>query len=72
MATTQQQASGGIGFFTLLGVILIFLKLTGTINWSWWWVLAPFYAPALFFIAIFVIVFIIATIVVTVRKASKK
>lgn len=29
----------------LLGVAFIILKLTGVIAWSWWWVLAPFWAP---------------------------
>ena len=30
---------------TVLGVVFIVLKLTGTIAWSWWWVLAPFWIP---------------------------
>lgn len=25
--------------------MFVYLKLTGTINWSWWWVTAPFWAP---------------------------
>lgn len=29
----------------LLGIAFIVLKLCGTINWSWWWVLAPFWIP---------------------------
>ena len=28
---------------TLLGIIFIILKLCGVINWSWLWVLAPFW-----------------------------
>jgi len=28
-----------------LGVSFIVLKLCGVINWSWWWVLAPFWGP---------------------------
>ena len=27
----------------VLGLIFIVLKLVGTIDWSWWWVLAPFW-----------------------------
>lgn len=30
-----------IGFFGLLGLVFIVLKLTGYIAWSWVWVLAP-------------------------------
>ena len=32
-------------FPMLLGLLFITLKLVGTINWSWWWVLAPFWIP---------------------------
>lgn len=32
-----------IGFFGLLGLVFITLKLTGFIDWSWLWVLAPFW-----------------------------
>lgn len=36
-------SSSGIGFFGLLGLILIVLKLTDYIDWSWGWVLLPLY-----------------------------
>ena len=32
-------------FCAALGVLFIGLKLTGHIDWSWWWVLAPVYGP---------------------------
>lgn len=35
----------GPGFLSLLGLLFIGLKLGGAISWSWWWVLAPFWAP---------------------------
>jgi O-antigen ligase len=34
-------SSGGVGFTGLLLVAFIVLKLTGVIDWSWWWVLSP-------------------------------
>jgi len=34
-------SSSGIGFTGLLTIVFITLKLLGTINWSWWWVLSP-------------------------------
>ena len=34
-------SSGGIGFFGLLTVLFIGLKLTGYIAWTWFWVLSP-------------------------------
>ena len=33
--------SGGIGFFGLLTIVFIILKLTKVIDWSWFWVLSP-------------------------------
>lgn len=36
----------------LLGVLFVGLKLTGFIDWSWWWVTAPFWGPAVFAIVV--------------------
>lgn len=41
MSDTKVVTVPGIGFLGLLGVLFIGLKLTGFINWSWLWVLAP-------------------------------
>jgi hypothetical protein len=35
---------------TILQTVLIVLKLTGHINWSWGWVLFPFWMPIIFII----------------------
>jgi Transmembrane Fragile-X-F protein len=43
MATDTGSKSSGIGLSGALGVAFIVLKLTHTIAWSWWWVLAPFW-----------------------------
>lgn len=37
----EGKSSGGIGFSGLLTIVFITLKLTGVIDWSWWWVLSP-------------------------------
>ena len=37
--------SGGIGFCGMLAILFIGLKLGGLVTWSWWWVLAPLWAP---------------------------
>ena len=39
-------SSGGIGVFGLLGVAFVVLKLTGYIDWSWWYVTLPFWGGA--------------------------
>lgn len=58
----------GIGFFGLLTLMFIYLKLTGTIGWSWWWVLAPLWAPFALFIVVFVCIFIGALILEVIKR----
>lgn len=41
MSNKAENGGGGIGFFGLLTIVFIALKLTGHIDWSWWWVLSP-------------------------------
>ena len=33
--------TNGLGVFGVVAIVFIILKLTGTINWSWLWVLSP-------------------------------
>ena len=48
-----QSSGNGIGFFGLLCLVLIVLKLTGFIDWSWWAVTAPLWGGfALFMVGI--------------------
>lgn len=48
----------GVGFCEALLIVFITLKLTDNIDWSWWWVLAPFWIPAslVLSIALFIVV----------------
>lgn len=41
MSSKASSSSGGVGFTGLLTIAFIVLKLTGHIDWSWWWVLSP-------------------------------
>ena len=56
MSSSSSPNSGGIGFFGLLTIVFITLKLTDHIDWSWWWVLAPLWMPILLIIVIFVLI----------------
>jgi hypothetical protein len=42
---SQSSSSGGTGIATVLLVVFVVLKLVGAIDWSWWWVLSPFWIP---------------------------
>jgi hypothetical protein len=52
-------SSSGIGFFGLLTILFIALKLTGYVTWSWFWVLSPL----IFSVGLFVIILIIYLII---------
>lgn len=52
-------STGGISFFGLLTIVFITLKLIGTIDWSWLWVLSPIWIP-------FTLVFLILLIQLTI------
>jgi hypothetical protein len=54
--------SGGIGFFGLLTIVFITLKLTGHITWSWLWVLAPLWGPLVFVLLFLLIILVFAAI----------
>lgn len=56
----SKSSSGGIGVTGLLGVAFVVLKLTGYIDWSWWWVLAPFWVPVALVVALVVAVLLVA------------
>lgn len=46
-----------------LGLIFITLKLTGYINWSWLWVLSPFWIPFAIAFFVFIVVFLFTLLV---------
>ena len=50
----NSSSSTGIGVTGLLLVAFVVLKLTGYIDWSWWWVTAPFWMLLLVGITILV------------------
>ena len=60
----------GVGFLGLLTLLFIALKLTGFIDWNWWWVLSPLLIPTSIALLIFVIM-LIGVVVVAIGKASK-
>ena len=68
----SSSSSGGIGVLGLLGVVFVTLKLCGVINWSWWWVTAPFWGGFALVFAILAAVGLIAGGVLLVEKISSR
>jgi membrane protein YdbS with pleckstrin-like domain len=60
--SNSSKSSSGIGVFGLLGVAFVVLKLCGVINWSWWWVTAPFWS-GLATVLVIVVCVVIAAII---------
>lgn len=59
MSEQSSSSSSGIGFFGLLGIAFIVLKLCAVIDWPWWVVLSPLWGGALLTIIILAVVFLI-------------
>ena len=51
--------SGGLGIAEILTLIFIILKFTGTIQWSWIWVLSPIWIT----LALIVVLIIFAAVI---------
>jgi hypothetical protein len=59
MSENKSSSSSGVSTAELLTILFIGLKLTGYIDWSWWWVLSPLWIG---FVVGFSIVFIAAIV----------
>lgn len=64
MSKSDSNSSSGIGFFGLMFLIFMTLKLTGYITWSWWWVSAPLWGG----FAFMGVIAIIAIIIIYIKK----
>ncbi|ROH98385.1 hypothetical protein EGI16_21355 [Chryseobacterium sp. G0240] len=64
MSNSNKSTTTGIGFPGVLLIVFIVLKLTKVIEWSWWWVLAPFWIP-------FGLVILFLTIIAIAKGLSK-
>ena len=54
-------STGGIGFFGLLTIVFVTLKLTGYIHWSWLWVLSPLWGALILFLSVLSVLAVIAS-----------
>jgi hypothetical protein len=58
---------GGISLGTVLFIVFLILKLTGTITWSWWWVTAPLWIP----IGVVIVFLVFAGIIMTMFSSGR-
>ena len=63
MSETKKSITvGGTGFFNLLFLVFLVLKLTKVIDWSWWWITAPLWGPISISLLFFVLVLLTVTV----------
>lgn len=61
MENNNTRNGGGLGFFSVLQIVFIVLKLCGVIDWKWAWVLSPTWGSIIFYIVIAIIYAAIST-----------
>ena len=54
------------GLLNLLFIVFLFLKLTGFISWSWWWVFSPIIVLAI--IGAVLLVFVVIAFVIYLKS----
>jgi hypothetical protein len=64
----SESRTGGIGFFGLLTIVFITLKLTNYIDWSWWWVLSPLWIPFAIIVLVILLLVIFTNERLTIRR----
>lgn len=64
--SSNSAGNGGLGVCSVVGIVFVILKLTGVIDWSWVWVLSPFWIGIILRLLLYLIAIIIAYI--TTRK----
>lgn len=70
---SKQSSSGdGVGIVGLLGVVFVALKLTGHIDWSWWWVTCPFWIGLAILLLIGLVALVAWLVTVAVKRIANK
>jgi len=60
--STKSNSGTGLSLSAVLFIVFLVLKLTGNIDWSWWWVTSPLWIPFALVLSIFGIVFLVVVI----------
>lgn len=52
----ETKKSSGIGTTGVLFIVFLVLKLTGNIDWSWWWITSPIWIPILLIASLVIVI----------------
>ncbi len=59
---SNKKSNSGLSLTAVLFIVFLVLKLTGNIDWSWWWVTSPLWMPFAILLGLFFIVVILIVI----------
>lgn len=62
----------GTLFFEMMFLMFLGLKISGLIDWSWWWVFAPVWVPVVIVVLGVGILFIAAVVINRLQKKEMK
>lgn len=61
-----------LGFTEALFLVLLVLKLTAIVDWSWWWITAPLWIGAAIDLALLLIVGTVALLMTSRRPRARR
>lgn len=70
MSSSSNNGGGGIGLCGATFLVFLVLKLTGHIDWSWWWVTAPLWGSFVI-LGLFVFVMIMMSLIFEPRRKRR-
>ena len=63
MQKDKEVKTVGLGFVDALTLLFIALKLTGQIDWNWFWVLSPIWISISFLAVLIIVILLIGRII---------
>jgi hypothetical protein len=71
--TTNEINKSTLGSSVVLTLLIVFttFKLTNVINWSWWWVTSPLWAPTLGVLGLTLLSVILTKLAAVLEQAKK-
>jgi hypothetical protein len=68
MSKEKQVTAINSSILTILFIVFLVLKLTGEIDWSWWWVTSPLWLPVAILLVVVNVILIVGAIMLWGRK----
>ena len=70
MSKEKQVTVINSSILTVLFVVFLTLKLTGNIDWSWWWVTSPLWLPLAILIGFVTLIITVGIILVILNRGN--